>query len=395
MVLNNKSDNKFKIKSIMLVAGELSGDQVGASIVLELKKKYKTADIYGVVGPKMKSAGCRQIGDIKQLSVMGVVEVIKHLPRILRFKKFLVKHAIDHKPDLFIGIDSPDFNLRLSRNLKNLGVKTVQYVSPSVWAWRQSRIKFIKKAVDHVFCLFPFEVEFYKKHNMPATFVGHPMASKYEININKINYQKKLGIDFTDKKIKNKIIIALLPGSRVSEVSYMLPLFLGAANQIKYDKKSINIKFLIPCAHKGLHEIFESNIAKYPDLKIKVFDSMADDVLKASNLALITSGTATLEAMMAKCLIIVSYKMPGLSYFILKRLVKTPYLALPNIIAKSELVPEYIQDRASINNLKIELESKIKSIANGKGDVLINKFTKMHQDLIVSPDAFLNAISRL
>jgi lipid-A-disaccharide synthase len=384
---------KKVFKSIMVVAGELSGDQVGESIVLELKNKYKKADIFGVVGPNMRSAGCREIGDIKQLSVMGVVEVIKHLPRILKFKKYLVKQAIENKPDLFIGIDSPDFNLRLSRDLKKLGIKTVQYVSPSVWAWRQNRIKFIKKAVDHVCCLFPFEVDFYKKHNMPATFVGHPIASKYEINIDKKLYRQKLGLD-----LKNNFIhIALLPGSRLSEVSYMLPLFLGAANNININSKSkhINLKFLMPCAHKGLSEIFKNNLSKYPNLDISVFQGRASDILKASELALITSGTATVEAMMAKCLIIVAYKMPGLTYFILKRLVKTKYIALPNILAGKELVPEYIQDNANIPNLTRELESKVNSIINKKDDILIKNFTKMHQDLMVNNDAFLGAISKL
>jgi lipid-A-disaccharide synthase len=382
-----------KINSIMIVAGELSGDQVGASLVTLLKKKYPKTRIYGVTGPKMQAAGCEEIGNINQLSVMGLVEVIKHLPRILRFKKKLVQYAMENKPDLFIGIDSPDFNLRLAHSLKSLGIKTIQYVSPTVWAWRQGRIKGIKKAVDHVCCLFPFEVDFYKKHDMPASFVGHPIAFEYDIKVNKDLEKKSLGLEKSSDKANKTTYIALLPGSRVSEVTRMLPIFLAVAD--KLSKKNNNIRFLIPRAHKNLKALLDNSIANYPDLPVKVFEGEAQAVLKSSQVALITSGTATLEALMAKTLMVVAYVAPSISYLVYKRLVKTPYIALPNILAGMFLVPELIQKQATVENLVVSAQEQIDMLDSKKGSEVLAEFAKTHQSLRVSSDVFLDVVARV
>jgi lipid-A-disaccharide synthase len=393
MPQDNKSNKTNKINSIMLVAGELSGDQIGANLVKILRKKYPKARIYGVVGPKMQAAGCEEIGNINQLSVMGLVEVIKHLPRILKFKKKIVQYAISNKPDLYIGIDSPDFNLRVAHSLKSVGIKTIQHVSPTVWAWRQGRIKGIKRAVDHVCCLFPFEVDFYKKHDMPASFVGHPISYEYDIKVNKDLEQKALGLEKSSDKANKTTYIALLPGSRVSEVTRMLPIFLAVAD--KLSKRNNNIRFLIPRAHKNLKTLLDNNIANYPDLQVKVFEGEAQAVLKSSQIALITSGTATLEALMAKTLMVVAYVAPSISYLVYKHLVKTPYIGLPNILAGKMIVPEFIQKQATVDNLVVSAQEQIDILYSKEGSNLLAEFAKTHQSLRVSSDVLLDVIARV
>ena len=391
--------------SFMIVAGELSGDQLGGSIVSILRKEYPNAKIFGVVGPKMLASGCEEIGNIDQLSVMGFVEVFKHLPRILRFKKYLVAEAIKLRPDVFIGIDSPDFNLRVAHSLKAVGIKTIQYVSPSVWAWRQGRIHGIKRSVDHVCCLFPFEVEFYKKHSQDASFVGHPIATEFSLDIDKTKYKKDLGIFLQQDILSKNINIAILPGSRVSEVSRMLPLFLSVISKLYlkklYCKKGKqfeikNVNFVIPCAHRNLKVIFDSCLAKHNDenLPITVLQGQAKEVLQAADIALITSGTATLEALMAKCLIVAAYKMPRISYLLAKMLVKTPYIALPNILAGKELVPELIQRQANVDNILIKVIDQIDLISNGEDDDIIKQYLNIHKKLLVNPDVFLQVIAK-
>lgn len=393
MPKDNKTNKTNKINSIMIVAGELSGDQIGANLVKVLRKKYPKVRIYGVVGSKMQAAGCEEIGNINQLSVMGLVEVVKHLPRILKFKKKIVQYAISNKPDVYIGIDSPDFNLRVSHSLKSVGIKTIQYVSPTVWAWRQGRIKGIKKAVDHVCCLFPFEVDFYKKHDMPASFVGHPIAYEYDIKVNKDLEQKALGLEKSSDRDNKTIYIGLLPGSRVSEVTRMLPIFLSVADKLY--KKNKNIIFLIPRAHKNLKALLDNNIANYPDLPLNVFDGEARTVLKASHIALITSGTATLEALMAKTLMVVAYVAPSISYFVYKRLVKTPFIALPNILSGNMMVPELIQNQATVDNLAMSIQEQIEKLDTKIGLDLLDNFAKIHKSLIINNNVFLDVLLKL
>ena len=383
-----------KVKKIMLVAGEVSGDVMGAVLVRDLKEKYPDAEIFGVVGQNMKEAGCEEVGNISQLSVMGLVEVLKHLPRILKFKKKLVKIGLARKPDLFIGIDAPDFNLRLAHSFKAVGIKTIQYVSPTVWAWRQKRVYGIKKVVDHVCCLFPFEVDFYKKYGQDATFVGHPAALEFPSLFVKKKYKQQLGLLYdNNKKIKT---IALLPGSRVSEVTRMLPIFLQVAKKLV--QSGNNLEFVVPCAHPSIKPLIEQIIArniKNNEIVFKVIQDKSKQVLLASDLALITSGTATLEAMMAKVPMIVAYKMPYVTYLIGKKLVKTLFISLPNILANVQIVPEFIQAEVKVSKLAEQMQLQLDLIASGEIENTIRIFDKIHRSLKVSPEVFLGVVDKM
>lgn len=384
-----------KVKKIMLVAGEVSGDVMGGVLVRDLKKKYPDAEIFGVVGQNMKEAGCEEVGNISQLSVMGLVEVLKHLPRILKFKKNLVEIGLARKPDLFVGIDAPDFNLRLAHSFKAVGIKTIQYVSPTVWAWRQKRVYGIKKVVDHVCCLFPFEVDFYKKYGQDATFVGHPAALEFPSLFVKKKYKQQLGLlyDNNNQHIKT---IALLPGSRVSEVTRMLPIFLQVAKKIV--QAGNNLEFVIPCAHSSIKPLIEQIIARNienNEIRLSVIHDKSKQVLLASDLALITSGTATLEAMMAKVPMIVAYKMPYVTYLIGKKLVKTLFISLPNILANKQIVPEFIQSEVKVSKLAEQMQLQLDLIASGEIEKTIRTFDKIHRSLKVSPEVFLGVVDKM
>ena len=324
----------------VIVAGESSGDLLGSKIIASIKDHYPDATFEGIAGPKMTEVGCKQWFSSSELSVMGIFGVLQHLPRILKIRKKLTKKILEDPPDAFIGIDAPDFNLKLEEKLKHKGIKTIHVVSPSFWAWRENRVKSLNQSTDLLLCLFPFEEDLLKKHNVNAVFIGHPLADSIE---NKIDVQSaKNNLD-----IKAKIVVALMPGSRSSEIKRHAKLFFEAAELLA--NKFEDIEFVIPIVSTGIEEQLKKILAiNLTDLKITITNNV-DSALSVSDLVITKSGTSTLEAALYKKPMVVVYKMSSLSYWFLKifNIVHTDYISLPNILLGKKLVPELIQKDAS------------------------------------------------
>ena len=321
---------------IVIVAGELSGDQLGEGVVRLLRAKYPEAVIEGIGGPKMISAGLKSLYPIETLSVMGIAEVLKHLPAILKLRKGLLRHLSCHSPDIYIGIDAPDFNLPVEKKLKKRGIKTVHYVSPSVWAWRERRIKKIKAATDLVLAILPFEAQFYQKHGHKAVFVGHPLANKIPLDPDVKGARKTLGIT------GEKPVIALLPGSRRQEIERLLPIFLAALERLK--QSGYELEVVLPLAKSSLRPSLNRFSDALAALNIRVTEQKAHTVLAACDYVLVASGTATLEAMLYQKPMVVGYRLSKFTAWLVRRLLKIKTVALPNIIAGKMLVPELIQE---------------------------------------------------
>lgn len=360
----------MKALRIGIIAGESSGDILGASLIKSLKKHYPDLMVEGVGGPRMMAAGCRSLFAMDRLSVMGLVEPLKRLPELLRMRQQLKKYFLENPPDVFIGIDSPDFTMNIERYLKERGIRTVHYVSPSVWAWRQGRIHSIKQSVNHMLTLFPFEQGVYEQHQIPVTFVGHPLADEFPLECDTAQYRQHLGLK------KEACYVALLPGSREAEVSLLAPLFLQTAQQCL--KVMPELHFLIPAANTARWQQLKKLMAGI-DLPITLFEGKSHEVMGASNAVLMASGTTTLEAMLLKKPMVVAYKMAPLSYAIISRLLKTPYVSLPNLLANEMLVPELIQQHATIESLSTAL---LKILRDESGNRLLQeKFVELHQQL--------------
>ena len=329
---------------IGIVAGESSGDAIAADLIRVIKTKYPNAVIEGIAGPKMKAAGCRALFDSERLAVMAITEVLKRLPELLNIRKSVTEYFIKSPPDVFIGVDAPDFNLTLERKLKQRGIPVVHYVSPSVWAWRQYRVKKIAKSIDLMLTLFPFETEFYEKHHIAAQFVGHPMADQISFEDKKEQAREALAIE------PEKQLIGLLPGSRFSEVQRLFPLMLETAESCF--NKNQNLQFIIPAATEKLHQFMADFLRQSDyDLPLTIVAGQARSVMQASDVLLIASGTATLEAMLLNRPMVVTYKVSKLSYWIMKRLSHVEHVALPNFFGATQPVPEYLQDEATHENI--------------------------------------------
>lgn len=329
---------------IGIVAGEKSGDAIAADLIHAIKQHIPDVAFEGIAGPEMERAGCKALYDHEELAVMGLTEILKRLPHILSIRRNLLQHFSNNPPDLFIGVDAPDFNLTLERKLKQKGIKTIHYVSPSVWAWRQYRVKKIAKSVDEMLTLFPFEAHFYEKHNVPVKFVGHPMADQIPLECDTEAARKKMAVP------QEKRVVGLLPGSRFSEVNQLLDLMLDCANYVS--ERASNLFFIIPAATPTLKAHIEQKILSRDDkISIKILDGSARDVMQAADVLLLASGTAALEAMLYKKPMIVTYKVSALSYWLIKKLATVEKVSLPNHFDQSEPVPEYIQDDATLNNI--------------------------------------------
>lgn len=363
-------DDSIKPLRIGIVAGESSGDILGAGLIQALRQSYPNIVVEGIAGPRMIAAGCHPLFEMDSLSVMGLFEVIKKLRQILAIRRKLIQRFLVDPPDIFIGIDAPDFNLTVEKKLKKAGIPVVHYVSPSVWAWRPWRIKKIKRSVDMMLALLPFEEKFYQQHQVPVRFVGHPLADAIPFFSNQIRAREQLGLP------QHETIIAILPGSRANEIKYMGKLLVKSALWLqKYHK---NITFIAPMVNEKIRKQFAACLQKYaPQLPIQLFEGKSQQVLAASNGALLTSGTATLEAMLVKRPMVVAYRMSWLSYLVGKCLVNVPFIALPNILANKKLVPEYVQQAATIEHLGTAI---LNFIYNPQDvDYLIEEFTKLHQ----------------
>ncbi len=363
---------------IGMVAGEPSGDVLAAGMVAELKRQYPDAIIEGIGGPNMISAGFQSLFDMETLSVMGLVEVLSHLPAILKVKKQLLTHFEQNPPDIFVGIDAPDFNLRVEKTLKARGVKTIHYVSPTVWAWREKRIHKIAKAANRVLGLFPFEQQVYDKYHVPYTFVGHTMADAIAIEPDQNAARQELGV------VSNASVLAVLPGSRRGEVDTLLPVFLDTIEAI-HAKRS-DIQFLIPAANAHRLAQIKALLADANNaearLPIKVTQGTSRDAMIASDVILLASGTATLEAMLCKRPMVAAYKLAPLTYKIMQRLYKAPFFTLPNLLANEAIIPELLQEEVNAENMSNQLLNLFES----DNSALIARFTDLHHTLKCNAD---------
>jgi len=335
---------------IAIVAGEASGDLLGCHLMRALKAQRSDLSFIGIAGPKMIGEGAKSLFPIEKLSVRGYVEVIKHLYDLLKLRRSLFKQLLAEKPDIFIGVDAPDFNFWLERKLKKRGIPTIHYVSPSIWAWRRGRMGKIKRAVSHILALFPFESALYEAAGVPVTYVGHPLADELPLKSSKTAARELLKIE------KNKLVIAMLPGSRQSEVKQHAELFVNAAKIISEknaDAQSAGVQFLVPLITRETRAIFEHALygGTSHDIDLIILFGHAHDAIEAADLVIVASGTATLEAALLKKPMVIIYRMPKLSWWILKRMNYLPYVGLPNILAGKFLVPELLQDKATPQNL--------------------------------------------
>jgi lipid-A-disaccharide synthase len=331
---------------IALVAGEASGDLLGAGLIAELRARFPGAEFAGVGGAQMRSAGMDTWKDCDELAVMGLVEVIRHLPRLLRLRRELRDRLLAWKPDVFIGIDAPDFNLGLERKLKQAGIPTVHYVSPSVWAWREGRAAKIGRSADLVLCLFPIEPAIYERHGINARFVGHPLADIFPLHPDGDAARIALGLPI------GVPILALLPGSRLGEIRRLLPTFLEAAQGLR---RSIpDLLVLIPAANSQCHAAIEQALAQSDADNVTLLDGHAHQAMIASDVVLLASGTAALEAMLAKRPMVVGYRISALTYRIVMALgmMKINHYSLPNVLANEPIVPELMQGECTVENLQ-------------------------------------------
>lgn len=324
---------------IALVAGEASGDQLGAGLIAELKARFPQAEFAGIGGPAMRAAGLDAWHDSQALAVMGLAEVLSHLPRLLRLRSGLRKRLLAWRPNVFVGIDAPDFNLGVEKWLKRRGIRTVHYVSPSVWAWREGRAAKLGESADRVLCLFPMEPPIYAKHAVDARFVGHPLADAIPLQPDRAAARAALSIDARTP------VLALLPGSRLGEIAKMLPVFLDAAELIAKGIPALQI--LLPAANAQCDAAIRAQLAPRPAMaaRVRVLDGDAQRAMIASDVVLLASGTAALEGMLCKRPMVVGHRISPTTYRIVTRLglLKSRYVSLPNVLADAPLIPELLQ----------------------------------------------------
>jgi len=325
-----------------LVAGEASGDILAAALIRGLRERFPGATFYGVAGPRMREAGCEAIESIEALSVMGLTEVLRHLPRLLRLRGSLLERIAADRPDVFIGIDAPDFNLGLERRLKARGIRTVHLVSPTIWAWRPGRVHGIGQAADLILCLYPFEPALYERHGIRAAYVGHPLADQLDDRVPQAAARRALGLPEQDR------VVALLPGSRSSELHFLSAPFAATAAWLH--ARVPGLRFVTPLARPDLRPIFEQALARHPGPSWHLLEGRSREAMQAADVVLLASGTATLECLLLGRPMVVSYKASALTAWLAYRLVKIPYVSLPNILATSlagdAVVPELLQDDA-------------------------------------------------
>ncbi len=353
-----------------MVVGEHSGDTLGAGLITSLRQTHPNAKFVGIGGPKMKALGFESLFDMDELSVMGLVEVLGRIRRLLHVRKSLTDFFTANKPDVFIGIDAPDFNIGLELKLKAHGIKTVHYVSPSVWAWREKRIFKIAKATNMVLALLPFEKAFYDKHNVPCTFVGHPLADDIPMQSDKTLARNKLGLP------QNKKILALMPGSRGGELSRLLEDFFESAKQLQaQDSELLFVAPMISEQRTAQFNALKAELA--PDLIVEVVLNQTQDVMAASDCLLTASGTVTLEAALIKRPMVICYKFSPITYLLGRWLVKLKWFSLPNLLANRTLVPELLQKEVCPDNIVPLIKERLYQDQSQLND----SYNEIHQQL--------------
>jgi lipid-A-disaccharide synthase len=371
---------------IAIVAGETSGDALGAALMEALRALVPDIEFTGVAGPRMRAAGCHALVQAEQLSVMGLVEVLPHLPRLLRLRARLTREFAALQPDVFIGVDYQQFNLGLALRLKRRGIRTVQYVSPQVWAWRQGRVRTMAQAYDLVLCLLPFEPAFYGAHALNAQFVGHPLADQIELVPDRAAARASLGLGAHSE------VLALLPGSRVAEVQWLSEPFIRAAELLA--RRRPGLKIIAPMAGPAARALFERTLGRCAAphghasatgaaqrLDVQVIDGQARSALCAADAALVASGTATLEALLCRCPMVVAYRVGALTALLLRvlGLTRLPYFSLPNLLAAERLVPEFSQRAVQPESLARALEQTLDDAP--RREYLQRRFELIHESL--------------
>lgn len=360
-------------RTIAFVAGEASGDLLAAPVISEIRQRAPDMHCAGIGGDRMIAAGFDAWHHVRELSVRGYVEVLRHLPRLLRLRRTLRQRVIAAKPQVFVGVDAPDFNLALEEQLRGQGVRTVHFVSPSIWAWRGERIQQIARAVDRMLLVFPFEQKIYDDAGIPANYVGHPLASMIPMIPDAAAARARLGLQ------GEAAVLAVLPGSRVDEVRHNGPTFIAAMTAIAAEQPSM--RFVMPVADPALRSAVEQLTAARPSLspKVVIVNGRSHDCLEASDVVLVASGTATLEAALFKRPIVIAYKMPPLSAWIMRRKGTIPYVGLPNILAGELIVPELLQDRATPDALARAVLDWLHD--DERRERITARFTEMHHSL--------------
>lgn len=365
---------------IGIIAGEASGDLLGAGLIKAIKVRIPDVAIEGIAGPRMREQGCKVLFPSEKLAVMGLVEVIGHYRELLDIRTQVLHYFLANPPDVFIGVDAPDFNLGLARRLKRAGIPTVQYVSPQVWAWRQYRVRNIARCADLMLTLFPFEASFYEgqaKYRIATQFVGHPLADMIapgldDDDVERQNLRRSLGVP------PGAELVALMPGSRASELRYLAESFVRTAAWCRERRPSLH--FIAPQANKITRNLFEQVLSRCaPDLPVVVLEGRAHEALRAADAVLVASGTATLEALLLKRPMVVAYRMAAVTYWITRRLLKVPYFSLPNLLAGRKLVEEFSQEEVTVENMGKALLAFFEKPEAARG--LRETFENIHQAL--------------
>ncbi len=366
------------MNTLAVLAGEASGDVLGASLMQALRDRNADIRFAGIGGSKMTAAGLHSQVDMERLSVMGLFEPMKRLPELLRIKRNYVNYFTANRPDLFVGIDSPDFNLRVAAELHRQGVRTVHYVSPSVWAWRQKRVLKIKQSVDLMLTLFPFEAAFYEQHGVPVRFVGHPLADELPLQPDRAQFRRQLALN------ENDTYVAVLPGSRRGESARMMPVFLQS--MLWLSERRPDIHYVVPAANAVIRAMLDELLANHVlRERITVFDGQSQAVMGAADTILLASGTSTLEAMLLKTPMVMAYKVSAATYAIVKHMVKSRFFALPNLLADDALVPEFIQDDAEPHVLGAAVLAELEN--DSRKASLQARFLDIHHQLRMDASA--------
>ena len=371
------TSNRHRAPTFGIVAGEASGDILGAGLIRALRRKYPGARFVGIGGDEMVAEGFHSLIPMERLSVMGLVEVLGRLRELFSIRARLMTYFLNNPPDVVIGIDSPDFTLGVERRCRDAGILTAHYVSPSVWAWRQNRIFMIAKSVDLMLTLFPFEARFYEEHKVPVAFVGHPLADVIPMTPDTLAARRTLGLD------EKAPVLAILPGSRGGEVERLGGLFLEAARWIQ--SRRPDLQLAIPCVNREREQQVRALVdALDVKLAVTIVRGRSREVMAAADVVLLASGTATLEAMLLKKPMVVGYRLSNLSFKIVSRLVKSPYIALPNLLAQKPLVPELIQNDATPQALG---EAVLERLENSEErERLTDVFSGIHETLRQNAD---------